>query len=139
MVTPQPVHNGAADARIDDRRIKMADALPLIGKSIRVAQQMAEAGEIPGAIKIRGEWTFSYAKLRAWLDDLERDQCQTRKAVAKADHRARLLATPNGSSAKRTAGRSKDASASAVASGDGAYEQAMSRLLSLGLKKTSRG
>jgi hypothetical protein len=124
--------------RIDDTRIKMADALPLIGKSIRVAQQMAEAGEIPGAIKIRGEWTFSLAKLRAWLDELENEQCRKRTVVAEAGRRVRPHATHNGSGAKATAGPSRPAFASAAASADGPYEQAMSKLLKIGLEKKSR-
>jgi|GEM_PF-4375494 len=125
--------------RIEPERINMAAALPIIGKGRRVAQQMAEAGEIPGAIKIRGEWTFDLGKLRAWLRELENEQCQTRKVVAGASPRERLRPTPNGSGAPRTAGRSKVASASPDDSAAGRYERAMSKLLAIGSKKTSRG
>jgi hypothetical protein len=112
------------------KRVKMAEALPLIGKAERVAQQMAEAGEIPGAVKIRGEWTFNLRKLLGWIEDLERQQCASRKINDAAKPRP----TRSGMVTSSTV-----ASASRENSGAGRYERAMLRLAGNGLKKTSRG
>src|SRR6185295_3672203 len=111
------------------KRVKMAEALPLIGKAERVAQQMAEAGEIPGAVKIRGEWTFNLRKLLGWIEDLERQQCASRKINAAVKPRP----TPNGTVTSFTA-----AKGSTENSGAGRYERAMSRLAGNGSKKRSR-
>jgi hypothetical protein len=99
---------------------------------------MAEAGEIPGAVKIRGQWTFDVARLRAWLRDLEDEQCRNRSAATKASPRARPLATPTGFN-KAVAGRSMIGFASAASSSDGRYEHAMSKLLESGSSRTPRG
>lgn len=112
------------------KRVKMADALPLIGKAERVAQQMAEAGEIPGAVKIRGEWTFNLRKLLGWIDDLERQQCASRKINDVAKPRPTRSGMAKSSTVE---------SASRESSGVGRYERAMSRLAGNGLKRTSRG
>ena len=111
-------------------RIKMARACAITGLSVRRMQQKAERGEIDGVIKIDGVWTFDVAKLRAWLSELEEQQCRTRKAIGAA----RPQRTRSGE-----ATRSMAASASGISSGGGRYEQAMSRLLGSGLRKTSRG
>lgn len=112
------------------KRVKIAQAIDATGKGERVVQQMAEAGEIPGAVKIRGEWTFNLKKLLAWVDELERQQCQTRKAAGDARPRR----TPSGEAAPFTAGRASPASSS-----DGRYKRAMSNLLNPGSRRTSRG
>jgi hypothetical protein len=110
-------------------RIKMARARAIVGLDERVMQQMAEAGEIPSAIKIRGVWTFDEAKLRIWLAELEKQQCESRtKAAAAKPRRIR-----NG-----TATRSMAASGSRASSGAGRYEQAMSNLLAQPSRRTSR-
>jgi hypothetical protein len=110
-------------------RIKMARARAIVGLDERVMQQMAEKGEIPGAIKIRGVWTFDEAKLRIWLADLEKQQCESRRKVAAAKpHRTR----------SGTATRSMAASGSRASSGDGRYEQAMSSLLAQPSRRISR-
>jgi predicted DNA-binding transcriptional regulator AlpA len=114
-----------------DRRIKMAECMRIVGKSIRVMQQMAESGEIPSAVKIRGEWTFHEASVRAWMADLERQQCQNQKRAAGAE---RPRPTPTGVMAPSGAARK-----SAVRSVDGAYERMMSKLGAPALRKTSRG
>lgn len=110
-------------------RIKMARACAIVGLDARVMQQMAEAGEIPGAIKIRSLWTFDEAKLRNWLADLEQQQCRQREALAGAKRRR----TPNGVATRSTA-----ASASTANSTAGRYERAMSSLLGSSSRKMSR-
>jgi len=110
-------------------RIKMARACAIVGLDARVMQQMAEAGEIPGTIKIRGAWTFDLAKLRTWLADLEKQQCESRKKAAAAKPRR----IRNG-----TATRSMGASGSRAGSGAGRYEQAMLSLLGQTSRRTSR-
>jgi hypothetical protein len=101
-------------------RIKMTRARAIVGLEPRVMQRMAKAGEIPGAIKIRGVWTFDEARLRNWLAELEALQCKSRKRADAAKHR-RIL---NG-----TATRSTGVSVSMASKSDGRYEQAMSTLL----------
>ena len=110
-------------------RINMARARAIVGLSTRVMQQMAEAGEIPSAIKIRHRWTFIETEVCAWLKKLEDDQCQARKVPDGASIRR----TPNGA-----ATRYGGASGSRASSGAGRYEQAMSNLLAPASRKTSR-
>ena len=69
------------DSTIEVERIKMAQALAITGLGMRRLQLMAKAGEVPGAIKIWGTWTFDECALRKWLHELEEEQCRTRKAV----------------------------------------------------------
>jgi predicted DNA-binding transcriptional regulator AlpA len=111
-------------------RINMARARGIVGLSTRVMQQMAEAGEIPSAIKIRHRWTFIEAEVRAWLEKLETEQRLARKAGADVSTR-RIpsgAATPYGG-----------ASASRGRSGAGRYGQAMSTLLGNASRRTSSG
>ena len=111
-------------------RIKMARARAIVGLDERVMQLMAEAGEIPGAIKIRGVWTFDETRLRNWVAELEAEQCESRKRAAAARPRR----TRNG-----VATRSTVVSGSRANSSDGRYEQAMSSLLAKSSRRTSRG
>jgi hypothetical protein len=114
---------------IAQERVNTARACAIVGISERRLQQKAERGEIPGAVKIDGLWTFHEAKLRAWLDDLENKQCQSRKSTDAANPRK----TPSGVEASFS-----DAKRSTDASGGGRYEQAMSSLLAPASKKTLR-
>src|SRR5262249_58554310 len=64
-----PMNNGEtiqAASPPAPERVKMARARAIVGLDERVMQLMAEAGEIPGAIKIRGVWTFDETRLRNW-------------------------------------------------------------------------
>ena len=46
--------------------------------TVRTVQDMAKAGELPGAVKVRRRWTFDLAKLRKMMRDEERRQAQWR-------------------------------------------------------------
>lgn len=112
----------------EHERVGTAAALPLIGKGQRVVQQMCEAGEIPGVVKIRGRWTFNLLELIGWLKNLEEQQRATRKAAAGAKPRP----TPNGTATRSPAGRGSTEAG-------GRYERAMSKLYALGSRKKSSG
>lgn len=113
-----------------EQRVKMREAVRLIGKEPRVVQQMAEAGEIDGALKQRGQWTFHLGRLLKQLEEQEKKQCASRQinVAAKPRRIASGVATP-----------STGASRSMASSSAGRYEQAMQTLLDHASKKTSRG
>jgi cytochrome oxidase assembly protein ShyY1 len=115
---------------IKPERINSARARGIAGVSERKMQKKSERGQIPGAIKIDGLWTYDEAKLRAWLNDREKHQCQQRKAAANAKPRgiASGVATP-----------SMAASGSKANSAGGRYALAMSTLLSKSSRRTSSG
>ena len=119
-----------APSPLAPERIKMARARAVVGLETRVMQRMAEAGEIPGAIKIGGAWTFDEARLRNFLAELEAQQWETRKRADAARHRR----IRNG-----MATRSTGVSVSRGSLSDGRYEQAMSTLLAKSSPRTSRG
>jgi hypothetical protein len=54
-------------------RIKMAEAAPIPGLSVRTVQAMAARGELPGAARIGQQWTLNEAKLREFIADKERE------------------------------------------------------------------
>lgn len=117
----------------------MAAAMAITGKGKRRLQLMAKARKVPGAAKIWGEWTFDEQKLRAWVKTLEDESCPIEPTPAAAvpspaAAAARRPLTPSGA-----ATRSMGANASRESSSDGRYEQAKSRLLAYGSRRTSRG
>lgn len=54
-------------------RVRPTDAVAITGLSLRTVQALALRGEIPGAAKLGGSWTFDEAALRNWIR--ERTQC----------------------------------------------------------------
>lgn len=66
-------------------RIGASQAAAILGINRRTVQSMALRGELPGAAKIGGLWTFDEAALREWVADLvEKNQFKasaTRKAA----------------------------------------------------------
>lgn len=54
-------------------RVRPTDAVAITGLSLRTVQALALRGEIPGAAKLGGSWTFDEAALRNWIK--ERTQC----------------------------------------------------------------
>jgi hypothetical protein len=44
-------------------RVKIAQAVALLGLEARTVRDMAQRGEVPGAAKPRGIWTFDLAAL----------------------------------------------------------------------------
>lgn len=55
-------------------RVRVDDAAAILGISGRSVQALAARGEIPGAAKIGGLWTFDEAALRLWIR--EKATCQ---------------------------------------------------------------
>ena len=54
-------------------RIQSRAAATILGVSQRTVQSMATAGELPGAARIGGTWTFNSEKLTAFVKQRERD------------------------------------------------------------------
>jgi hypothetical protein len=98
---------------------------------------MAKAGKVPGAAKIEGEWTFNLERLRGWVKELEEQSCQTPKTTP-AESVAPPAAARSRPIRSGTATSSTAARQSRASYGDGRYEQAMSKLLAYGSRKTSR-
>ena len=61
--------------RRPDRRCQMDGALERLGGSARTIRDMAAAGQIPGAAKFRGVWSFDIALLDAYVAEKEREAC----------------------------------------------------------------
>lgn len=55
-------------------RVRVDDAAAILGISGRSVQALAARGEIPGAAKIGGLWTFDESALRLWIR--EKATCQ---------------------------------------------------------------
>lgn len=55
--------------RIQPERIRVAKAASILGINSRTVQSMALRGELPGAAKIGGLWTFSESALRKWVQE----------------------------------------------------------------------
>lgn len=53
------------------KRVKVAAVEQETGLSARIIQMMAARGDIPGAAKLGGTWTFDVAKLRRWIREQE--------------------------------------------------------------------
>lgn len=58
---------------IRPERIRVAAAAAILGVEPRTVQALAARGDLPGAAKIGGLWTFDEAALRAWIK--ERTTC----------------------------------------------------------------
>ncbi|WP_394060680.1 helix-turn-helix domain-containing protein [Xanthobacter autotrophicus] len=52
-------------------RIRAPKVASILGVQVRTVQAMALRGELPGAAKIGGLWTFDEAALRAWIREKE--------------------------------------------------------------------
>ncbi|MBI5260871.1 MAG: helix-turn-helix domain-containing protein [Bradyrhizobium sp.] len=59
------------------KRIKIAAAASILGLSARTVRDMAQLGQIPGAAKPRGIWTFDVAALEDYVRSSE-DQIRRR-------------------------------------------------------------
>jgi excisionase family DNA binding protein len=58
-------------------RVKIAEAVVILGLSDRTVRALAERGEIPGAAKIGRRWTFSLARLRDYVRQKETEACRS--------------------------------------------------------------
>lgn len=48
-------------------RVRAAEIARITGLSVRKVQEHAAAGQMPGAAKLGGIWTFDPVKVRAWV------------------------------------------------------------------------
>lgn len=64
--------------------IRPRQAAGITGLTVRAIQAMALRGELPGAAKLGGSWTFDEATLRTWIAD----------EVEKNDARAKAIRSP---------------------------------------------
>lgn len=94
--------------RIQPERIRVARAASILGIKSRTVQSMALRGELPGAAKIGGLWTFNENALRKWIEDRTVKPGPARQS------------TPGGAEARLGLG-----SRSTERSIDRAYEQAL--------------
>jgi predicted DNA-binding transcriptional regulator AlpA len=53
-------------------RVRAGDVRRMTSLSIRQIQDMAAKGDIPGAVKLGGVWTFDPSRVRAWIREKER-------------------------------------------------------------------
>ena len=60
-----------AQAQQAAERVLVAQACRITGLSRRNVQDMAARGDIPGAAKLGGRWTFDAATLRRWIKSRE--------------------------------------------------------------------
>src|SRR5581483_10614507 len=129
-------------------RVRMARAIEILGLAVRRVQQKAERGELPGAIKIDGLWTFDEGKLFALLADLEQQQCATREAVKaerqRGPRKSRPSRTRTGAvpGTRKPSGRVSSSAASPSAGpceSDGPYDRAISMLRDRPLKRAAKG
>lgn len=116
-------------AEVLTERITMAAACAITGKKPRALRTMCIGGQVPGAVKIGGEWTFDEARLRAWIGILEKQQaakCQS--AVQRPRPIASGRTVPFGGGKR-----------SAAKNADGPYEQTIQGLLRNGSKRIASG
>lgn len=73
-------------------RIRPAAVAEITSLSLRKVQEMAAAGQLPGAAKLGGVWTFDPTQIRAWI------RHQERKAACRANYptTATVAATSSG-------------------------------------------
>lgn len=98
------------------KRCKMAGAISRLAEEARTIRDMAARGEIPGAAKMRGVWSFDIAKLDELVSERERAACQ--RALDARPRRA-----VSGGMARSTAGFKPQAATSS-----GHYGQTIQRL-----------
>lgn len=55
--------------RLQPERIRVVKAASILGINSRTVQSLAMRGELPGAAKIGGLWTFSESALRKWIEE----------------------------------------------------------------------
>jgi Helix-turn-helix domain len=58
------------------RRVRPTMVAQMTSLSVRKVQEMAAAGQIPGAAKIGGVWTFDPDKVLAWTEHKKRLTCR---------------------------------------------------------------
>ena len=110
-------------ATIARRRCKMDGAVARLAEAPRTIRDMAARGEIPGAAKIRGAWSFDIALLDAFVAEKERQAWQNATA-------ARPLPAVSGAMGRSMAGYRPGAQTS-----NGHYAQTIQRLRQIAVKR----
>ena len=116
----------AVRVRMTRERIRIGEASAITGKTARALQGMAIRGDVPGAAKIGGQWTFHEATLRAWVNDLEKRSC---RAVVARPRPIRSGAVPSFGAARK----------SRAATSSGLYEQTIQTLRAFGSRQNGIG
>lgn len=62
-------------------RVRAREAAAILGISTRTVQSLAAKGELPGAAKIGGLWTFDKKALRDWLRSISTPDQPAEKAA----------------------------------------------------------
>ena len=101
---------------VERKRCKIAGAVSRLAEAERTIRDMAARGEIPGAAKIRGVWSFDIALLDAFVAEKERQAWQNATTV-------RPLRAASGAM-----GRSTGAYRPAAKTSSGHYGQTIQRL-----------
>ncbi|MFD1488911.1 helix-turn-helix domain-containing protein [Ancylobacter vacuolatus] len=63
-------------------RVRAHEAAGILGISVRAVQSLAAKGELPGAAKIGGLWTFDENTLRSWLKAISTPETPAREPRA---------------------------------------------------------
>lgn len=111
---------------IPRKRVKIAMAVSILGLEARTVRDMATRGEIPGAAKPRGIWTFDAALLDDYNRERETAACQN------ARNHLRLPRAASGVTASSTAGFKPAASTS-----NGHYGQTIQKLRQAAAKQNA--
>ncbi len=72
MTRSRPKHKPTPTAE----RCRIDVALRITGLGQRQMQAMSARGEIPGAAKLGGTWTYDIRKLRQWVKEKETETCR---------------------------------------------------------------
>ncbi|WP_367184944.1 helix-turn-helix domain-containing protein [uncultured Bradyrhizobium sp.] len=72
---------GRAPASPERQRVKIAEAVSILGLEARTIRDMAARGQISGAAKPRGIWTFDRDGLQQYLRDCEAEVQQRAESL----------------------------------------------------------
>ncbi|WP_036010563.1 helix-turn-helix domain-containing protein [Bradyrhizobium yuanmingense] len=107
------------------KRVKIAQAVSILGLEPRTVRDMAARGEIPGAAKPRGIWTFDAALLDQYNQARETEICQ------RANEAGKLQRVVSGAVTSSTA-----AFRSAAKTSNGHYGQTIQKLRRLAAERS---
>jgi hypothetical protein len=77
VAPPRRSRSSPTRAAKKPQRGTVQDAVSILGKEARTVRAMAGRGEIPGAAKIGGTWTFNLDRLRDYVTSKEREIWQS--------------------------------------------------------------
>lgn len=62
------MHNRSEEAKAVVRLLTISETASLLGLSVNQTYNLANLGELPGAVKLGGRWRIKTAVLTAWLE-----------------------------------------------------------------------